>query len=111
MKQALLAAVVVLGLLRPAGAMTGNELREYCAAHWDFCRGFIMGSAGMFWYQMEIVNPICFGKNVTWERVHEVVMKYLEQHPEAGQEQALILVTWAVREAFDCPAPSSDGEN
>jgi hypothetical protein len=102
MKQALLAAVVVLGALSPAGAMTGNELREYCATRWDLCHGFIVGAAGMFWYQMEIKNPICFGDGVTWKQVHDVVMNYLEEHPEARQEHALISVTWAIREAFDC---------
>jgi hypothetical protein len=29
-------------------------------------------------------------------------MNYLEEHPEARQEHALISVTWAIREAFDC---------
>jgi hypothetical protein len=59
----------------------------------------------MFWYQMKIVNPICFGDGVTWEHIHDVVVNYLEEHPERGQEHALILVTWAIREAFDCPEP------
>lgn len=103
MKQALLATVVVLGVSSPAGAMTGNELREHCATRWDLCHGFIVGAAGMFWYQMEIINPICFGDGFTWEQVHDVVVNYLEEHPEARQEHALILVTWAIREAFDCP--------
>ena len=104
MKQALLAAVVVLGVVSsPAGAMTGSELREYCATRWDLCHGFIVGAAEMFRYQMEVTNPICFGDDVTSEQVHDVVINYLEEHPEVRQEHALILVTWAVREAFDCP--------
>jgi hypothetical protein len=106
MKQTLLAALVVLGILRPAGAMTGDELREYCATSWDLCHGFIMGAAGMFWYQMEITRPICFGDDIDWEQVHDVVVKYLEEHPETRREHALVLVTWAIREAFDCPASS-----
>jgi hypothetical protein len=104
MKQALWAAVLVLGLSSPAEAMTGTELREHCATNWDLCHGFIVGAAGMFWYQMEVINPICFSHNATWEQVHEVVVKYLEEHPETRQEDALVLVTWAIREAFDCPA-------
>ena len=103
MKQALLAAVVVLGVSSPAGAMTGSELREYCATRWDLCHGFIVGAAEMFRYQMEVTNPICFGDDVTSEQVHDVVINYLEEHPEVRQEHALILVTWAIREAFDCP--------
>jgi len=103
MKQALLAALVVLGALSSAGAMTGNELREYCATRRDLCHGFIVGAAGMFWYQMEIISPICIGDGVTWEQVHDVVLDYLEKHPEARREHALVLVTLAIREAFDCP--------
>jgi hypothetical protein len=103
MRLALLAALIVLGVSRPADAMTGNQLREYCATRWDLCHGFIMGAAGMFWYQMEITNPVCFGDDVTSEEVHDVVMNYLEKHPETSQENALVLVTWAIRDAFDCP--------
>jgi Rap1a immunity proteins len=93
----------MLGASSSAGAMTGNELREYCATRWDLCHGFIVGAAGMFWYQMEIIKPICFGDNASWEQVHDVVVNYLEEHPEARREDALILITWAIREAFDCP--------
>jgi hypothetical protein len=102
-KRALFAAAIVLGGLSPAGAMTGNELREHCATRRDLCHGFIIGAVGMFWYQMEIINPICFGTDVTWEQVHDVVVNYLEEHPEVRQEHALVSVTWAIREAFDCP--------
>ncbi|HYZ26768.1 MAG TPA: Rap1a/Tai family immunity protein [Geminicoccaceae bacterium] len=109
MKQALLAAVVWLGLSSPAEAMTGTELREHCATNWNLCHGFIVGAAGMFWYQMEVINPICFSDDVTWEKVHGVVVNYLEEHPEARQEDALVLVTWAIREAFDCPASAQAG--
>jgi hypothetical protein len=103
MQWTLLAAVVVLGVLTPAGAMTGNELREYCATRWEYCHGFIVGAVEMFRYQMEVVNPICFAEGVTWEQVHDVVLDYMEEHPESREEHALILVTWAIREAFDCP--------
>ena len=103
MKQALLAAVVGLGLSGPAGAMTGNDLREYCATRWDLCHGFIMGAAWMFRFQMQGVNPICFGDDVSSGDVHDVVMNYLEEHPEVRKEHALVVVTWAIREAFDCP--------
>jgi hypothetical protein len=103
MKQALLAAAVVLGALSPADAMTGNELREYCATRWDFCHGYIVGAAEMFRYQMHVINPICFDDDVTRKQVHDVVVNYIEEHPEAREEHALILVTWAIREAFDCP--------
>lgn len=103
MKRALLAVVVGLGLSSPAEAMTGNDLREYCATRWDLCHGFIVGSAWMFRFQMHGVNPLCFGDGVSTEQVHDVVMNYLEDHPEAREEHALIVVTWAIREAFDCP--------
>lgn len=103
MKQVLLSAVLVLGMFNPAGAMTGSELREYCATRRDLCHGFIVGAAGMFWYQMEIINPICLGDDVTWEQIHDVVVNYLDEHPEVGQEHALVLITWALRDAFDCP--------
>jgi Rap1a immunity proteins len=102
MKRALLAALVVLGASSPAAAMTGNELREYCSTRSDFCQGFIMGAAGMFRFQMVMVNPICFG-GATSGQIHDVVVDYLEGHPELRDEHALILVTWAIREAFDCP--------
>lgn len=58
----------------------------------------------MFWYQMEIVRPICFVDGLTWSRVRDVVVNYLEDHPETGREHALVVVTWAIRDAFDCPA-------
>lgn len=103
MKQVLLSAVIVLAALNPAGAMSGSELREYCATRRDLCHGFIVGAAGMFWYQMEIINPICLGDDVTWEKIHDVVVNYLEENPEVGQEHALVLITWALRDAFDCP--------
>lgn len=102
-KRALLAAAVVLGVSSPTWAMTGNELREYCTTRWDLCHGFIVGAAWMFRFEMQSVNPICFGDGVTWDQVHDVVMNYLKDHPEVGQEHAIVVITWAIREAFDCP--------
>jgi hypothetical protein len=104
MMRALFAAAVVLGTLSPATAMTGNQLLEHCERRPDLCHGFIVGAAGMFWYQMETVRPICFADGLTWGQIHDVVVNYLEDHPEANGQHALVVVTWALREAFDCPA-------
>jgi hypothetical protein len=103
MREALLAAVLVVGVWSPAGAMTGSELREYCATRWDLCHGFIVGAAWMFRFQMQAINPVCFGNSVSSEQIHDVVVNYLEDNPEVRQEPAIIVVAWAIREAFDCP--------
>jgi hypothetical protein len=100
-------AVIVLGAV-PAGAMTGNELRN--DAHkggesFSFIHGFIEGTIsgfGLCALASTNKNPFCFPKGVTQGQTINVVLKYLDDHPEELHEPASILILKAVKTAWPC---------
>lgn len=89
----------------PANAAfyTGNELHEKCAetTPW-FCMGFIAGvidhSTG------SLTRVICLPTGVTIGQVMDVVVNYLDDHPERRHRAAEEIVVDAGYQAFPCGA-------
>jgi len=89
-----------------AGAITGNELAGYCekgagkdasAAQKALCGGYVAGvfdtASGAF---------ICSPKGVTVGQLVSIVTKYFRENPEWLHDNAAVLVTAALAEAFPC---------
>ena len=115
----ILALVGVLALPRPAAAITGNEFLERCEKKdkvnvgWFWCTGYVEG-----WAESQIISSafakaqktgamkwVCFpkgGKMLNTQLV-DVLVKYLNNHPEARHQKTMILAHKAFSEAFPCP--------
>ncbi|MDA7755619.1 Rap1a/Tai family immunity protein [Pseudomonadales bacterium] len=85
-----------------AGAVTGNELAGYCekgaaTSQKALCGGYVAGvfdtASGSF---------ICSPKGVTVGQLVSIVTKYFRENPEWLHDNASVLVTAALAEAFPC---------
>ena len=120
--------VVVLGLCLSAGrshAQTGIYLQHECQAaviaspnatdmvEGSHCLGYISGVAFSItiWeaankdkhFGLETV-PACLPDNGTTEEYVKVVLRYLDQNPNKLHEGYGLLVFFALRDAYPCPA-------
>ena len=92
--------------------ITGNKFLEWCrgiAAEQGVCLGYVMGlDDGISILQSSETDrsrwsPICKPKEVTASQVQDVVIKYLDDHPEKRHEMIAILAIVAMRAAWPCP--------
>ena len=104
-----LAAPVVA---QPSGRVSGNELMDFCAPNDDLppfmCLGYILGAADFIGAQIEAGGTqrtvgLCLPSSVTRRQKFEVVMKYLQEHPEQRHYDAAGLILSALVQAFPCP--------
>jgi hypothetical protein len=102
MKGALLVGAITVLMGSTADAFTGNELHEHCKSNAYLCLGYTAGAGTMFELQIRGEMPLCVN-GVTINQTRDVVVKYLEDHPETRHEHALFLIARAMREAFGCP--------
>ena len=109
---AAVATAVALACL-PASAQaqgafySGNQLWSRCSAdnHYEMgvCMGFVMGVADAMAAGSAILGSrACLPQQSTGEQAQDVVMRYLEQHPEWRHQPAAGLVADALAEAFPC---------
>jgi hypothetical protein len=93
-----------------------NELRRDCTAPSPgtftagFCLGYLKGVAEMSRLREKVpqLPPVCVPEAVTVGQVRNIVVRYLEEHPEEWHYSSIVLVTNALDEAFPCeahPAP------
>ena len=79
MRRAILVAAVLFALLaKPAVALTGNELRQWCNQQGDpiaegFCLGYVVGVR-------DILPEDCVPQTVTNGQLVDVVRKYFEEN-------------------------------
>ena len=101
MRRAILVAAVLFALLaKPAVALTGNELRQWCNQQGDpiaegFCLGYVVGVR-------DILPEDCVPQTVTNCQLVDVVRKYFEANPEDRDAPGAWLIFSAAGEAFHC---------
>lgn len=116
-------AIIVLDVItrgHPANAQvvshtyeTGNSLLQKCesqigsAAYWE-CFGYVMGvSDTLDALKTSGTKPkmgYCQGVDVTATQLVQVAAVYMTEHPETLDQPASYLVTFALIEAYPCPA-------
>ena len=98
-----------------AGFFTGNELLEACSAtngttayeyKSGICSGYVLGIAD----ELDLENAqlgrgSCFSDEVTLGQLRDVVLKYLQEHPEHRDLDAAVLVRSAFASAYPACRP------
>ena len=97
MRRAILVAAVLFALLaKPAVALTGNELRQWCNQQGDpiaegFCLGYVVGVR-------DILPEDCVPQTVTNGQLVDVVRKYFEEaHPRVMRRALVVAVAFEAR--------------
>ena len=115
---AALAAVITTTMAPPAKAQdpssglyqaTGNLFLKICRGG-DVGRGYCLGyfagiSDGITTLQLlkpQLWTPICKPDQMTDSQLRDVVVKYLDDHPEERHEPISLLTVLAMRSAWPC---------
>jgi hypothetical protein len=108
--QSFIVALYVLVVLMPVEAgMTGNGLLRKCqgqgettimAMNKGFCLGIIAGYTDAL--RTSKGRNVCIPNEVEWGQRMEVIVKYLENHPEKRHIYYEVLIIDALLEAFPC---------
>ena len=113
---AVVAALVILSPSRVIASPTGNKLYEQCKSpagsptYWyddasclAYIQGFIEGAISFqeLWANDQ-PKAICLPENVTAGQMRDVVVKYLEIHPERRHLPAMMSIMTAAVQAFPC---------
>ncbi len=111
MSRWLMAAAVVLVLVGEAQAevFSGNEFLKWCTNTPEgtelACFGFLHATAEMIKLVREIGTDAafpCLPDNATVGQYRDIVVRWLNEHPELRHEQALAAVIISLQEAFPC---------
>jgi hypothetical protein len=92
--------------LIPASFVTGNDLWQRCNSERQalMCWGYIEGVADVM--EIGLLSSIgwraCFPDHATLGQFRDVVVLYLQTHPESRHTSAFGLVGHALAEAFPC---------
>ncbi len=99
--RALIAAAVLLFFLsQPAtsGFYTGNDLYAQCIAKSAACFAYVEGIAGALAQD----GNVCMPPQLTGNKVADVVMNFLEAHPELRPASAASVGYISLQRAFPC---------
>ncbi len=115
---AALATVIVTAIVQPTSAQepstgfyqaTGNLFLKICrggTARRGYCLGYFAGiSDGITTLQLlkpQHWTPICKPDQMTDSQLRDVVVKYLDDHPEERHEPISLLTVLAMRSAWPC---------
>lgn len=109
---ALIGCVVLNLFCLPAWAdfMDGNKLYSACIDKTDFtshvlCAGYLEAIADTVAGKANTYGTACFAENVTGNQVVDVVIKWLEAHPEARHYSGQSVAVAAIVQAFPCAKP------
>ena len=83
-----------------AVSITGNKLAGYCEEGYEkngFCYGYVLGV-----YDSNPGDLICAPNGVTGKQLLSIVRKFFRERPEILHDEAAVLVTVALAEAFPC---------
>jgi hypothetical protein len=108
----------LLALLTGVSANAGikgeysNELLRDCTAPLSgtftsgFCLGYLKGAAEMSRLRANVplLPAVCVPDALTVGQVRNLVVRYMEEHPEELHYASIYLVHNALEEAFPCPA-------
>ncbi len=104
-----IAIAVALIAVRDAGAgfQSGSDLLQHCGdvsdSGYGLCLGYVEGVVdGMEADRATHHLPPCIREGVGAAQVHNVVIQYLRDHPEARDQTASLLVVIAVTGAWRC---------
>ena len=89
--------------------LSGNELKKSCEVigreskprYWG-STGFCFGYVGGVMHMMESVRSGCPPRGVTFRQASDVVMKWMNDHPEKLHLGGRVVVTHALGEAWPC---------
>jgi hypothetical protein len=116
-RAACIAIALLLSLQRTAAAeavfQTGNDLLSYCRVPREkesvslaFCTGYVIGAADQISAFQSIkgaTREICMPEGATISQLRDVVVRYLENNPDARHYAAGSSVLVALHAAFPCP--------
>jgi hypothetical protein len=85
----------------------GNELLEVCTRDDYFSQGYCLGYIRALSDGVDMVlytgnQKICYGDNVTIGQIRDVVIDYVKRNPAKRNKNAMVLVSWALAEAWPC---------
>ncbi len=113
MRVVLLVAALALVLVSTAAsaqgktAATGNQMMGLCHSAEAFgqglCVGFAMAVAGLASWLPYDAPAACFMETVTLGQLRDIMVKYLDDHPEELHYSATSLAAKAFAKAFPCP--------
>ena len=88
----------------------GNQLYSICADKSDilshaFCLGYVEAVADTVAGRANTYGTACMTENVIGNQVTDVVVKWLESHPEARSYSGQSVVVAALVQAFPCAKP------
>lgn len=105
MYRILVAIFISGGAVLPANAYfwTGNELLDACRKKLEFAEGLCVGDVAATFDAMSALGYECRNvSKVTRQQVRDVVIRYLEQHPEHRHMPAAYQSIVAIELAFNC---------
>jgi hypothetical protein len=114
----LIAAVLSVACAGDASAITGAELQDSCRpinmvhgtrsyaqfGNMSQCIGYIVGVSDLTIISTLPEPLICRPREVTDGNVAQVVLAYLDRHPSDLHLEAVFFVTYALMQAYPCPA-------
>ena len=85
----------------------GNELLEVCTRDDYFSQGYCLGYIRALSDGMDMIlamdnKQVCYGDNVTIGQIRDVVIDYVKCNPAKRNKNAMVLVSWALAEAWPC---------
>ena len=85
----------------------GNELLEVCTQTDYFSQGYCLGYIRALSDGMDMIlamdnKQVCYGGNVTIGQIRDVVIDYVKRNPAKRNQNAMVLVSWALAEAWPC---------
>jgi hypothetical protein len=95
-------------LSKPTHLQTGNDLLHTCQSDDIFDRGVCGGFVTAASQVVQIAGRACFVEGMTLEQGRDVVVHYLNSHPETRHEAAVSLASRALTRAFPCQAKSKE---
>jgi hypothetical protein len=104
----ILLTFVASGNVAIAGEVSGNDLLDWCkkpVPMGAMCVGYIVGASDAnldFFNALGAEHLFCIPNGVTREQTRDVVVKYLNAHPERRHFSASSQVPQALEEAFPC---------
>lgn len=102
----------VIGFSAPAMAaktyVTGKELQRYCLSSlntdYGYCAGFITGVADVMFIEDIGGKRSCHKPTVRSQELIDLVLTYMEHHPEVYRNTARSIVVGALSQNFPCKA-------
>jgi hypothetical protein len=84
--------------------LDGNKLHEWCQSENPIsCLAYVLGVSDVLTGgHFDPKYKLCDGPNATIRQYRDIVIKYLDDHPEERHVSAWSLVSLALHDAFQC---------